>query len=55
MEWAELAIIDLSKAKTPEGRIQVANQARDAMRGVGFFYLINHGYTPAEVKYHYQR
>ena len=50
MEWAELAVIDLSKARSPEARVDIAGQARDAMRNVGFFYVINHGYTPPEVR-----
>jgi len=43
-------VIDLSKARSPEGRIAVANQARDAMKNVGFFYVINHGYSSKETE-----
>ncbi|KAI0783193.1 Clavaminate synthase-like protein [Abortiporus biennis] len=43
LDYADLAIIDLSKAASPEGRAQLAVQARDAMREQGFFYVINHG------------
>ncbi|KAJ3531483.1 hypothetical protein NM688_g7569 [Phlebia brevispora] len=40
---ADLAVIDLSKMSTPEGRAELVNTARDAMRDIGFFYVINHG------------
>ncbi|KAF8635637.1 hypothetical protein AX15_000272 [Amanita polypyramis BW_CC] len=49
LDYAELAIIDLSKANTSEGRRALAEQTRDAMTTHGFFYAINHGYTPAQV------
>lgn len=49
VDYADLAIIDLSKASTPEGRAQLANEVRDAMRDNGFFYVINHGYTQEQV------
>ncbi|KAJ8508670.1 hypothetical protein ONZ45_g9073 [Pleurotus djamor] len=50
LDFADLAIIDLSKAATPEGRAQLALQTREALASVGFFYVINHGYTPAQTK-----
>ena len=49
MDFADLAIIDLSKAHTPEGRPELAPQLRDALRTNGFLYAINHGYTQAQV------
>lgn len=49
MDYVDLAIIDLARANTPEGRAELAVSARDAMRGIGFFYIINHGLSPAEV------
>lgn len=49
VDYANLAIIDLEKCATSEGRAQVARQVRDAMSTVGFFYAINHGYTQAQV------
>jgi hypothetical protein len=49
VDCAELPIIDLSKIATTEGRLALAQQARDAMSNHGFFYVINHGLTPAEV------
>ncbi|KAF8064889.1 hypothetical protein FPV67DRAFT_159192 [Lyophyllum atratum] len=45
LEYANLAIIDLSKSDTPEGRANLAAQVTQAMRTHGFFYAINHGYT----------
>ncbi|KAF8548279.1 Clavaminate synthase-like protein [Imleria badia] len=48
LDFADLAIIDLSKAHTPEGRAELASQLRDALRTNGFVYAINHGYTQAQ-------
>ncbi|KAK7680300.1 hypothetical protein QCA50_016540 [Cerrena zonata] len=45
LEYAELAIIDLEEAKTPEGRARLAPRVRDAMRDIGFIALKNHGWT----------
>ncbi|KAK7050003.1 hypothetical protein VNI00_005434 [Paramarasmius palmivorus] len=45
LEYADLAIIDLSKASTAEGRQLLAGQITQAMHEHGFFYVINHGYT----------
>lgn len=49
VDYADLPIIDLSKYATPEGHAELAIQARDAMTTYGFFYVINHGYEPAQV------
>lgn len=49
MEYANLAVIDLSKARTAEGRAELAIEARDAMRQHGFFYAVNHGLSHEEV------
>lgn len=49
VDWAKLAVIDLSKADTLEGRTALAAQVRDAMSNQGFFYVINHGLTEAQV------
>lgn len=48
VEWADLPLIDLSQAKTSERRIVLANQVRDALATTGFFYVVNHGYTPEQ-------
>lgn len=50
MDYADLTVIDLSKADTYEGRVELAAQLRDAMQTHGFFYVINHGLTQAEVR-----
>lgn len=50
VEWADIPIIDISKAGTPEGRAELAPRARDAMRTQGFLYIINHGYTQTQVR-----
>jgi isopenicillin N synthase-like dioxygenase len=49
VEWADLQIIDLSQAGTPDGRARLAKQVRDAMITTGFFYVVNHGYTREQV------
>ena len=50
VDYADLAVIDLSKANTLAGRMALGAQLRDAMREHGFFYVINHGLTPAQVR-----
>ncbi|EKM75875.1 hypothetical protein AGABI1DRAFT_45747 [Agaricus bisporus var. burnettii JB137-S8] len=50
LEYADLPIIDLSKAKTAEGRKLLAKKVVDAMTNQGFFYVINHGYTSEQTK-----
>ncbi|KAK7007967.1 Clavaminate synthase-like protein [Favolaschia claudopus] len=45
LNYADLTIIDLSKAKTAEGRKALAEEVVKAMGSHGFFYVINHGYT----------
>ncbi|PIL28642.1 hypothetical protein GSI_08684 [Ganoderma sinense ZZ0214-1] len=48
LDYADFPIIDISKAKTPEGRKELATVVRDAMRTYGFLYIVNHGLTDAE-------
>ncbi|TBU25810.1 Clavaminate synthase-like protein [Dichomitus squalens] len=48
LEWADLEIIDLSQASTPEGLAELALRVRDVMRSVGFMYVVNHGLTKAQ-------
>ena len=50
VEWAELEVIDLAKAKTPEGKAELVIKARDAMHRQGFFYIINHGLEKDQVR-----
>jgi isopenicillin N synthase-like dioxygenase len=49
VDYADLPVIDLSKAKTADGRSQLAKEVVDAMTTQGFFYVINHGYTSEQV------
>lgn len=53
VDYAKLAIVDLSKANTREGLVELAAQVRDAMRDIGFFYIINHGYTQSQVVHYF--
>jgi len=55
VEYADLAIIDLSKAGTLEGRLELAKDVREAMRNQGFFYVVNHGYTSEQVLKHHHK
>ncbi|KAJ7088430.1 hypothetical protein B0H15DRAFT_841338 [Mycena belliarum] len=48
LEYADLAIIDLSKSKTAAGRKALAAEVVNAMTTHGFFYAVNHGYTPQQ-------
>ncbi|RDB17173.1 hypothetical protein Hypma_001822 [Hypsizygus marmoreus] len=50
LDYADLPIIDISKATTPEGRAALASQVRNAMTDHGFFYVINHGYTKSQAE-----
>jgi len=43
LEYADLAVIDLSKFGTPEGKAKLAEEVRAAMKDKGFFKVINHG------------
>ena len=50
MEWADLEMVDLSKAATPEGRAELAPRVAEIMRTTGFMYIVNHGLTHAQVR-----
>jgi isopenicillin N synthase-like dioxygenase len=39
LEWADLVTLDLSQFDNPGGKPQLANQLRDAVHNVGFFYV----------------
>lgn len=54
MDYADLAIVDLSKAETPEGRLELATQIREAISTQGFFYVINYGLEKAQVRGSYR-
>jgi isopenicillin N synthase-like dioxygenase len=49
VDYADLAILDFSKAVTPEGRAELAATARDALHNIGFFCIVNHGMLQTEV------
>ena len=49
VEYAGLPVIDLSKADSYEGRVELAKGVTEAMTTIGFFYIINHGLTQAQV------
>ncbi|KAF7439778.1 hypothetical protein PC9H_000114 [Pleurotus ostreatus] len=48
LDFADLAVIDLSKASTLEGQAELVQQTRKALSEVGFFYVVNHGYSPSQ-------
>ncbi|KAF7298739.1 Flavonol synthase/flavanone 3-hydroxylase [Mycena indigotica] len=48
LDWADLAVVDLSKAADPDGRAELTAQVCEAMRTQGFFYVVNHGWTPEQ-------
>ncbi|KAI1787047.1 Clavaminate synthase-like protein [Ganoderma leucocontextum] len=48
LDWADLPVIDFSKASTPEGRAELAPRVRDVMRTVGFMCIVNHGLSQAQ-------
>lgn len=50
VDYADLAVIDISKADTEEGRAVLAIEVRDALLKHGFFYVVNHGYSEAQVR-----
>ncbi|KAF5379541.1 hypothetical protein D9615_006661 [Tricholomella constricta] len=52
LDYADLAIIDLDKYKTAEGRAELVLDVRNAMSTVGFFYVVNHGYTQEQARSH---
>ena len=49
VEYADLAIIDLSQGFATESRAHLAAQVTRAKKTQGFFYAINHGYTSDQV------
>ncbi|OAX42218.1 Clavaminate synthase-like protein [Rhizopogon vinicolor AM-OR11-026] len=48
LEYADFAVIDMSKADTEEGRAALAIEVRDALFSHGFFYVVNHEYSQAQ-------
>ena len=52
VEFADIPLIDLSRAFTSDGQADpsTTKQLVDAMRNVGFCYIVNHGYSPDKVR-----
>jgi isopenicillin N synthase-like dioxygenase len=50
VDYADLAIIDISKSDTEEGRAALAIEVREALLDYGFFYVVNHGYSQDQVR-----
>ncbi|KAG1900126.1 Clavaminate synthase-like protein [Suillus fuscotomentosus] len=48
LEYADLAIIDISKASSEEGLAALAIELREALLKFGFFYVVNHGYSQTQ-------
>lgn len=49
VEWAELATLDLSKFDEPGGKQVLAKQLEEAIKTIGFFYIVNFGLSQDEV------
>ncbi|KAK4550495.1 hypothetical protein LTR36_000074 [Oleoguttula mirabilis] len=49
LPWADLVTLDLSQFDAPGGKQKLANQLRDAVHNVGFFYISNFGISQEEV------
>ncbi|KAJ7672421.1 hypothetical protein DFH06DRAFT_1319843 [Mycena polygramma] len=50
LDYADLPIIDLSKAQDTKGRTELTAQVSAAMKTHGFFYVVNHGYTTSQTE-----
>ena len=53
VEYANLAIIDLSTFSTPEGKAELVGLVREAMQTLGFLCVINHGLSREQVRLHF--
>lgn len=52
VDYADIAVVDLSKFSTPEGRVaELTETVRDAMHTQGVFYVINHGWSSEQVRF----
>ncbi|SPO06250.1 related to iron/ascorbate family oxidoreductases [Cephalotrichum gorgonifer] len=49
LEWADLVTLDLSKFEEPGGKESLAKQLFEALRTIGFFYIVNFGLSQDEV------
>lgn len=53
LEWADLVTLDLSKFDQPGGKQLLANQLKDAVHNIGFFYITNFGLSQEEVNHQF--
>lgn len=53
LDWADLVTLDLSTYDAPGGKEKLANQLRDAVQKVGFFYITNFGLSQDEVDHQF--
>jgi isopenicillin N synthase-like dioxygenase len=49
VDWADLVTLDLRKFDQPGGKQALANQLKDAVHNVGFFYITGFGLSQDEV------
>ncbi|KAJ7025422.1 Clavaminate synthase-like protein [Mycena alexandri] len=49
LDYADLAVIDISKAQDAQGRAELTRQVSKAMETHSFSYVVNHGYTTTQV------
>ncbi|RDW68225.1 hypothetical protein BP5796_08882 [Coleophoma crateriformis] len=52
-DWVDLSIIDLAEFDKPGGKQKLAAQLYDALKNIGFIYVINFGLTQEEVDEQY--
>ena len=49
LDWADLKALDLSIYDQPNGKKILTEQLNDAIKNVGFFYIVNYGLTQEQV------
>lgn len=49
VDWADLVTLDLSKFDQPGGKEALAKQLFEALQTIGFFYIVNFGFSQEEV------
>ncbi|KAI6084408.1 Clavaminate synthase-like protein [Hypoxylon rubiginosum] len=49
LDWADLVTLDLSQFDQPGGKQKLAAQLFEAIQKIGFFYIINFGFTQEQV------
>ena len=49
VDWADLVTLDLSQFDAPGGKQKLAEQLKDAVHNVGFFYITGFGLSQEEV------